>query len=862
MPLRVGERLGPYEILAPIGAGGMGEVYRAKDARLERTVAVKVLPSGVASDPDALGRFEREAKAVAALSHPNILAIHDFGRHEGVAYAVMELLEGETLRERLAAGAPPARKAIDYATQIAHGLAAAHEKGIVHRDLKPENVFVTKEGRLKILDFGLARQASGPAIGADATQSPTVTRSTEPGTTMGTVGYMSPEQVRGSIADHRSDIFSFGCVLYEMIAGRRPFQRETSAETLTAILREDPPELSSAVSAPIPPGLDRIVKHCLEKSPSERFQSALDIAFDLQSLLGLSSETVRAVPRAKTRRFSASGVLAAAAILLAALAAGYALRRPRAAATPAFLPLTFRRGTVTTARFTPDGQTVVYGATWEGKPIQAFSTRIGSPESTPLALPAGDVLSVSPTGELAVSIGRRFTVFFMTSGRLARASLSGAAPRELLDGVAEACWTPDGQQLLVTRPVQGKFRLELPAGKVLYETAGWISHARISPKGDAVAFLEHGFPGADNGKVCLVPASPGGAKKELTREFASVQGLAWHPGGREIWFTGADSGWLSTLYAVTPEGRQRLVQRAPTRLILHDIDARGRALLSSEHVRVGCFVGDRDTREEKEVSWLESSFGYALSEDGRTVLINEQGEGAGKRYGLYMRSVDLSPAVRLGDGFQAALSLDARSVASMSQDEPQTITVLPTGAGEPHTLPSAGLSYRSVGWFPDGKRILFGAMDKSGTARLYSQDLAGGRPKPISEAGIGNALGTLPVSPDGRWAAAVGADGRTYLLTLGGGQAQALPDLEPNDRPARFSSDGRVLFCARDGMQEAAFLSFDLVARRVTEKIAIHPSDPVGIVTLWPTDVTPDGHHYLYNYTRILSDLFLAEGLK
>ena len=414
----------------------------------------------------------------------------------------------------------------------------------------------------------------------------------------------------------------------------------------------------------------------------------------------------------------------------------------------------------------------------------------------------------------------------------------------------------------MTRPVQDKFRLELPAGKVLYETAGWISHARISPRGDAVAFFEHGFPGADNGKVCLVPTSPGGAKKELTREFASVQGLAWHPGGREIWFTGAESGWLSTLYAVTPEGRQRIVLRAPARLLLHDIDPRGRALLSSEHIRVGCYVVNRDTREEKEVSWLESSFGYAISEDGKVVLINEQGEGAGKRYGLYLRSVDLSPAVRLGDGFIAALSPDARFVVTMSQEEPQTITVLPTGAGEPRTLPAASLSYRSVGWFPDGKRILFGAADKSGNARLYSQDLAGNPPKPISEVGIGTSLGRVAVSPDGRWAAANGQEGRVYLVALGGGQAQALPDLEPNDQPARFSSDGRLLFCVRYGMQEASLLAFDLAARRVTEKTAIRPSDPVGIVTLWPTDVTPDGRHYVYDYARTLSDLFLVEGLK
>jgi eukaryotic-like serine/threonine-protein kinase len=859
MPLTVGERLGPYEILSPVGAGGMGEVYRARDTRLERTVAIKVLPGAIASDPEALARFEREARAVAALSHPNILAIHDFGRLEGVAYAVMELLEGETLREKLAGGALPARKAADYGVQIAHGLAAAQEKGIVHRDLKPENVFVTKEGRVKILDFGLARVAVGPAIGADATQSPTAARSTEPGTAMGTVGYMSPEQVRGAVADHRSDIFSFGCVLYEMLAGRRAFQKETAAETLTAILREDPPELSTD-ALPVSPGLDRIMKHCLEKSPSERFQSALDVAFDLQSLSGIAKEG--AAVRVAPRRRSAGSLLSAAAILAAALAAGYALLRPRPAAAPSFTPLTFRRGAVTTARFTPDGQTVVYGATWEGKPIQTFSTRIGSPESSPLSLPAGDVLSVSSSGELALSVGRRYTVFFITSGRLARAALSGGAPRELLDGVADACWTPDGQQLLITRPFGGKWRLELPPGKVLYETSGWISHARISPKGETIAFLEHDFPGADNGKVCLISASGKGAKKVLTRQYASIQGLAWHPSGAEVWFTGAENGWISTLYAVTPGGRQRIVLRTPSRLLLHDIDSRGRALLSTEYVRVGTYAGDRDSREEKDVSWLESSFGYSISSDGKSVLVNEQGEGAGKRYGLYLRSVDLSPAVRLGDGFQATLSPDARSVVTMSQDEPQVLTVLPTGPGEPRTFPAAGLSYRSIGWLPDGKRILFSGADKGGNVRIYLQDLGGGAPKPISGNEMGISLGTLPVSPEGRWVAANGPENRIYLVPVAGGEAQLLADLEPNDRPVRFSSDGRTLFCSRDGMQEGTILAFDLASRKVSGIIPIRPADPSGTITVWPSDITPDGRHYLYNNLRILSALYLAEGLR
>ncbi|MGE5234687.1 MAG: serine/threonine-protein kinase, partial [Acidobacteriota bacterium] len=282
MTLTVGTRLGPYEVVAPLGAGGMGEVYRARDQRLERDVAVKVLPQPLAEDAAALARFEREARAVAALSHPNILAIHDFGRSDGITYVVTELLEGETLRERLRGGALSARRAVEHAAQAARGLAAVHERGIVHRDLKPENLFLTRDGHLKILDFGLAKQALEPGSTTHVAGAPTMT-GTDPGVVLGTVGYMSPEQVRAQPADGRSDIFALGAVLFEMLTGERAFQGDTAADTMSAILREDPPALVTA-GRDLPPGLERIVRHCLEKRPEDRFQSARDLAFDLEAL--------------------------------------------------------------------------------------------------------------------------------------------------------------------------------------------------------------------------------------------------------------------------------------------------------------------------------------------------------------------------------------------------------------------------------------------------------------------------------------------------------------------------------------------------------------------------------------------------
>ncbi len=331
MPLSAGTRLGAYEILAPLGAGGMGEVYRARDSKLKRDVAVKVLPRSLAADPDALARFEREALAVAALSHPNILAIFDFGTQDGTAYAVTELLEGETLRGKLDTGPIAQKQAVDYALQVAKGLSAAHEKGIVHRDLKPENLFVSKDGHVKVLDFGLAKKVEAVAP-EEKTSAATGSGHTEPGTVMGTMGYMSPEQVRGLPVDHRSDLFSFGTILYEMLSGKRAFKRDTASDTIAAILKEEPPELTQS-GRNVSPAMDHIVRHCLEKDRDNRFQSAKDVAFALSeasSPTTASGVQLAAPPSNRNKVF----VVTAAIVLLAA-AGVFLMRRPHRGGTEA-----------------------------------------------------------------------------------------------------------------------------------------------------------------------------------------------------------------------------------------------------------------------------------------------------------------------------------------------------------------------------------------------------------------------------------------------------------------------------------------------------------------------------------------------
>ena len=604
MTLTAGTRLGAYEILAPLGVGGMGEVYRARDATLNRDVAIKILPEALASDPAARARFEREAQAVAALSHPNILGIFDFGVEHGTPFAVMELLDGGTLREHLHDGAVPPRKAAEYAQQIAAGLGAAHAHGITHRDLKPENVFLTRDGRIKILDFGLAKTSPGAGAAAAPSMMATSPALTGAGTIVGTVGYMSPEQVRGREVDHRSDIFSFGAILYELLAGQRAFTGDSAVETMNAILKEDPPELTRA-NAALPPALDRVVRRCLEKNPDERFQSARDVAFALDAISTTRSDAgvpgVETMPagRSTISRARALGIALVAVAAVGAVA--YVLGARRSTGSSARLSrLTFERGTVRSARFAPDGKTVIYGGAWGGRPIRIFQTRLGSPESIPLQLPDADVLAIAPSGEMAIAVDRRFTGW-NSRGTLARAPLVGGAPREILEAVSEADWAPNGDDLAIVRRVDGKDRLEFPVGKVLYETTGYVSHPRVSSSGDAIAFLDHSVYGDNRGWVSLFTV--GGARKRLTKEWSSVQGLAWSPDRREIWYTAADGGG-DRLRGVTRSGVDREVWAAPSDLTILDTTADGRILMTANSLYTDVKWLGPDESQERDISWF------------------------------------------------------------------------------------------------------------------------------------------------------------------------------------------------------------------------------------------------------------------
>jgi eukaryotic-like serine/threonine-protein kinase len=857
--LAAGTKLGPYQVVAPLGAGGMGEVYRARDERLKRDVAIKVLPATYSQDADRLKRFEQEAQAAGALNHPNITAVHDFGMHDGAPYIVTELLEGETLRSRLGPGAISPRKAIDFAVQIAKGLAAAHEKGIVHRDLKPENVFLTKDGRVKILDFGLAKlKLDGAESGQ--TDAGTVSGGTQPGVVLGTMGYMAPEQVRGKPADKRSDLFSFGTILYEMLSGQRAFRGDTAADTITAILTKEPPDLSQT-NKDIHPGLDRIVRHCLEKNPEERFESARDVAFDLDALSGVSTPTgAIAAPYASAKRRRVwplvTGAVLATALFVGALAY-LAGRKAGDQPPPDFRQLTFRRGEILSARFAPDGQTVVYSAAWDGKPVEVFVRRLESPESRPFGLPGTEVLAISRSGEMAVSLNRASSGGFRRSGTLAQLSVAGgAAPRDISEEVDWADWAPDGKSLAVVRAAKGHVRLEYPIGKVLYETGGWIGQPRVSSNGDLVAFTEHPSLTDDGGSVVLVDRS--GRKKAVSKAFSSAQGISWGPNDSEVWFTAAEVA-ARALYSMSLSGTVRLRSRIAGNLTLRDISREGRMLVTRDTFREEILALAPGESKERDLTWLDYSLATSISADGGTVLFTEGGEGGGAGYSVYIRKTDGSPAVRIGEGFGQALSPDGKwAVAILHPATDPQLVIYPTGAGEPKLLSKEGLTVLNAGWMPDGKRILFTASEPGRGLRLYMRDLLGGKPRALTPEGY---RGDRFVSPDGATTVVIGPDRRTYLYSISGGEPTAIPGLDANDRVDQFSADARSVYVHRQGEVPSRVYRVDLSTGRRELWRSLVPADAGGVSLIGPLP-TPTGESYAYSYGRTLSDLYIVDGLR
>jgi len=861
MSLSPNTTLAHYSIITKIGAGGMGEVYRARDARLDRDVAIKLLPAEVSSDPDRLMRFEQEARATSALNHPNILTVYDIGSHEGSPYIVTELLEGEELRDRLETGQISLRKVIDYAQQIVHGLSAAHEKGIVHRDLKPENLFITKDDRAKILDFGLAKlRGSSQSLGSEDDTRKAITN---PGVVMGTVGYMSPEQVRGQPADHRSDIFSFGAILHEMITGRRAFRRETMAETMSAILKEEPEELTQS-NPNVSPALDRIVRRCLEKKPEQRFQSTSDLGFALESLSaasGSSTSTATALgeqpesvkPIRKPLLYALGLLLLIGGIVAGMLGSSFF----RQTSPPYYEQLTFRRGLVYHARFAPDGQTLVYSGEWNGHPSEIFSTRAGLGESRSLGLTDTDVLAISSTGEMAVLLKRQYMGQLIYKGTLARVPMIGGTPREVLEDVQEADWSPDGTNLAVVRYVNGRNRLEYPIGKVLYETAGYISYPRVSPKGDRIAFMDHALQWDNRGRVAVVDLA--GNKTSISEEYAGEEGVAWSPTGDQVWFTASTSNEPNSLYASTLSGKAKLVLRVPADMLLHDIARDGHVLLARFKQSTDVIGLAPGAAAERDISWLDLGMVDDLSVDGKSFVFSFWGQGSGTNYSTFLGKTDGSPAVRLGDGGRGKLSPDGKWVLALLS-QPSQIVFLPTAAGEMRRMDPHGIEqYNQASWLPDGKRILFLGRESGHTDRCYVQTIDSGGPRPITPEGV---VGRF-VSLDGRSLVAFDKDGQGAIYSIDGNdKPRAIPGLTGAEAIANWSGDGQSLYIYSWEKMSLKISRLNLTTGRKELLKEVTPADRAGIFYPPTMLITPDGKAYVYSLRRYLMELFLVDGLK
>jgi Tol biopolymer transport system component len=865
MTLATGTKLGPYEILAPLGAGGMGEVWKATDARLDRAVALKVLPEDFFEDKERVARFEREAKLLAALNHPNIAAIYSFeeipgtpgspGRH----VLAQELLEGETLRSALAGGKLSQRNAIDYALQIAHGLAAAHDKGIIHRDLKPENLFVTKDGRLKILDFGLAK-LTHQEEGGQATNLPTASAGTEPGVVMGTLGYMSPEQVKGKPADARSDIFSFGAILYEMLSGKRAFHGDSAAETMSAILREDPPELS-VTNQSISPGLDRIVRHCIEKNPEQRFHSAHDVAFDLEALSGVSASGLQPALASSAGRKRRLFPAAVAVLLAGTAAAAYlAGRRVESASRPggaSFQQLTYSQQTIFNARFAPDGRTIVYSAALRGNTPELFTVRPEFPEAKPLGLRGMHLLSVSSRGELALLTGPRYIAHNVYQGTLAQVPLEGGAPRDVLENVREADWSPDGASLAVIREVSGKDRLEFPVGKVLCETGGYLSDLRFSPRGDRIAFFEHPVRWDDRGLVAVVDLQ--GKRAILADGFWGEEGIAWSPDGKEVLFSAGKAYSAFNVLAVTLSGRRRTALESAGGVTIHDVRPDGRWLATRDDFLQGMPVLLPGQAAERDLSWLDLSDRPILSADGKTILFTEQSGSLGVNYAVCLRRTDGSPVVRLGEGTPADLSPDGKWALAIVPTSPQQLVLYPTGAGESRRLERGGIeSYESAMFFPDGRLALVCGHEPGHAPRCYVQEITGGKPRAVTPEGTTKGI----LSPDARQILVRASGGGLVLYPTGGGDGRPVPGTTLEDVAIRWSRDGGSIFVCRGSDVPLRIERLAVPSGRRDPLRTVGPADLSGVTSISSPFLADDGKSYAYTFSRTISHLFLVEGAR
>lgn len=878
MTLPPGSRLGPYEVVAKLGEGGMGEVYRAKDTRLGRTVAIKVLPADVAASPERRRRFEQEARAVSALNHPHICVLYDVGSAAPseppgappTDFLVMEHLEGQSLAERLERGPLPVREVLTIGAQVADALAKAHRHGILHRDIKPGNVMLTKAGA-KLLDFGLAKARPGMAALEDGrTVSMTRGPMTEAGLVVGTVPYMAPEVLEGKEADARVDIFALGAMLYEMVAGRRPFGGESQASLIAAILTAEPAPLTEAATV-TPPALDRLIRRCIAKDPDDRWQSAGDIARQLEGIAeelrlpasGTQTRVPATAPAVLWRRRTAWAVLGV--LVLAALGAGaYVLgRRAAERPEPTFHRLTFRQGIVNSARFTADGLNVLYTAAWEGRPTQTFMVRTDGVDSE---------LREALKGRAIVSVSARNEVAMLGGMTLATAPLTGGTPKAMAEQVSGADWSPDGAQLAVVRWTSGRRALEYPFGKVVYRAEGpevQFSDLRVSPSGELIAFFENvGRHG------CITVIDQTGTTRVQSEQLQSIGGrLAWRPDGKEVWFSRLTGAGTETIRALDLAGRERTVLRSPG-LELFDVSRDGRVLLVNRNAVISIFGRGPGDTAERNLTYYGWSLLQDVSPDGRTILFTEGGESNPESdWSAFIRSTDGSPPQALGRGYvYGKLSPNGKWAAvNKFTDNGNAIALVPTGAGDERLLTKVEQAPHDIaGWLPDSSAVLFGSRNRVWLAPVN------GEPRAITPEGWwitgGSAAGVFRenvIAPDGRHYLCgnnIPDDDWLYLCAIDAPVSTSLPRYVDISkwRAVGWMAGGTRLLVHNwaPGIARHLFLLDPATgAAKPWMEVGGH-LDPAGLAGINRVYFSADGNSYAYQIQRQLATLYVAEGVR
>jgi hypothetical protein len=861
MPIAPSTKVSHYEVLSLLGAGGMGEVFRARDQRLGREVAIKVIKAE--QSKEAVARFGQEARAAGGLNHPGIVAVFDIGEHEGQAYVVTELLEGETLRKKLASGPLSARKTAVLGAQVARALAAAHARGVIHRDIKPENLFVSNDGNVKILDFGLAKLRERDKDPQTETMS-----LTGPGVLLGTGPYMPPEHARGQVVDERGDIFSFGVTLYEMAGGRRPFTGNTLADVLTSILREDPPPLPPQV----PPAMQAVIRRCLEKDPDDRFGSARDLAFALEASVGGGEEasirstsglpesqlrsgggvppletSVTPAPPAQTRGWIAKARKAAwPAILLVAVGLSVFLtRRYGTPGEPRFTRVSFGHELVTRARFGVEEGTVVFSSRVEGRPPRIFVRRRDQPLPVPLEIEDADLLSVSSKGEIAILLTPKIRSPFVATGRLARMPLSGGAPREVMEHVALAEWAPDGDSLALVTDSEGVARLEFPRGTTLFETSGLIPAFRFSPRGDRIAFLHQPVRGQGVAQLMIT------AFKEkplaLGRQFSpgGLAAIAWDPKGEHIIVGGA------ALRSISMTGERSAPLPLPSGASIHDVDANGRLLIDAHERRADILASTKGSAP-RSLSHLSFSLATALSPDDELLAFMEAGAGGPR---ACIRRLSDNTIVELGAGVPTSFSPDGKFLLTLVGPG---VSLLPTGVGDPRPVPGVRANEVEFGSFsPDGKQVTFVENQPDGTVRVFVQGVEGDAKQTTVFSGKA-AWGGVIFDADSKGLVTGLSDKGLVVLPLDGGPARPIRGTLSGDIPIMVAASGTLYLQQLEDLPGRIY-AVDMKTGVREVAVETPATDPAGVFGYGPAVISPDRRTWATTVHRHLSRLTIVE---